>query len=147
MDPLRIMPNLENETTVGDSVELPRMESNVSSDTNSKRTVIEGSLKDALEKHFSTEPKPSPEAIAALADSLQLKKKSVHIWFANRRHKEKFKKRFTTIKTSPLRKTRLSVSRISTSDEIVDETAETMNNLSDAQSTGKLSFCSKQLKP
>jgi hypothetical protein len=113
--------------STSESVERDMKDSLPSSGSRNKRTVIEGSLKDALEKHFSADPKPSPEVIASLADSLRLKRKTVHFWFANRRQKEKFTKRVTELKT-PLRKTRLSASRILTSDEIVDETEDENNS-------------------
>lgn len=49
------------------------------------------------------EKKPSPQAIAQLADSLKMKKKAVRIWFCNQRHKEKSIKSLTPSETSTLR--------------------------------------------
>ena len=54
-----------------------------------KRTSIEVSIKSALEQHFNKNPKPSAQEITALADSLQLEKEVVRVWFCNRRQKEK----------------------------------------------------------
>ncbi|BFF98968.1 POU domain protein CF1A [Drosophila madeirensis] len=54
-----------------------------------KRTSIEVSVKGALEQHFHKQPKPSAQEISALADSLQLEKEVVRVWFCNRRQKEK----------------------------------------------------------
>ena len=54
-----------------------------------KRTSIEVSIKGALEQHFNKSPKPSAQEITALADSLQLEKEVVRVWFCNRRQKEK----------------------------------------------------------
>ncbi|KAI9531988.1 POU domain, class 3, transcription factor 3-B [Dissostichus eleginoides] len=54
-----------------------------------KRTSIEVSVKGALESHFLKCPKPSAQEITGLADSLQLEKEVVRVWFCNRRQKEK----------------------------------------------------------
>lgn len=54
-----------------------------------KRTSIEVSVKGALENHFHKQPKPSAQEITSLADSLQLEKEVVRVWFCNRRQKEK----------------------------------------------------------
>jgi class 3 POU domain transcription factor len=54
-----------------------------------KRTSIEVSIKGALEQHFNKSPKPSAQEITGLADSLQLEKEVVRVWFCNRRQKEK----------------------------------------------------------
>ncbi|KAI1278784.1 POU domain protein CF1A [Halotydeus destructor] len=54
-----------------------------------KRTSIEVSVKGALENHFHKQPKPSAQEITALAESLQLEKEVVRVWFCNRRQKEK----------------------------------------------------------
>ncbi|MEE6475887.1 hypothetical protein FKM82_010886 [Ascaphus truei] len=54
-----------------------------------KRTSIEVSVKGALESHFLKCPKPSAPEITSLADSLQLEKEVVRVWFCNRRQKEK----------------------------------------------------------
>lgn len=54
-----------------------------------KRTSIEVSVKGALEQHFHKQPKPSAQEITNLADSLQLEKEVVRVWFCNRRQKEK----------------------------------------------------------
>ncbi|KAM4608371.1 POU domain, class 3, transcription factor 3-A [Polymixia lowei] len=54
-----------------------------------KRTSIEVSVKGALESHFLKCPKPSAPEINSLADSLQLEKEVVRVWFCNRRQKEK----------------------------------------------------------
>ncbi|CAL8341812.1 unnamed protein product [Boreogadus saida] len=54
-----------------------------------KRTSIEVSVKGALESHFLKSPKPSAQEITSLADTLQLEKEVVRVWFCNRRQKEK----------------------------------------------------------
>uniref|UniRef100_A0A0A9Y3X6 POU domain protein n=2 Tax=Lygus hesperus TaxID=30085 RepID=A0A0A9Y3X6_LYGHE len=54
-----------------------------------KRTSIEVSVKGALEQHFHKQPKPSAQEITSLADTLQLEKEVVRVWFCNRRQKEK----------------------------------------------------------
>ncbi|KAK7129833.1 hypothetical protein R3I94_009248 [Phoxinus phoxinus] len=54
-----------------------------------KRTSIEVSVKGALESHFLKCPKPGAVEITSLADSLQLEKEVVRVWFCNRRQKEK----------------------------------------------------------
>ncbi|XP_041068026.1 POU domain, class 3, transcription factor 1 [Cetorhinus maximus] len=54
-----------------------------------KRTSIEIGVKGALENHFLKCPKPSAHEISSLADSLQLEKEVVRVWFCNRRQKEK----------------------------------------------------------
>ncbi|TSK62553.1 POU domain, class 3, transcription factor 3-B [Bagarius yarrelli] len=54
-----------------------------------KRTSIEVSVKGALESHFLKCPKPSAQEISSLADTLQLEKEVVRVWFCNRRQKEK----------------------------------------------------------
>merc|ERR550539_2029454 len=54
-----------------------------------KRTSIEISIKGALEQNFIKNPKPAAQDITSLADSLQLEKEVVRVWFCNRRQKEK----------------------------------------------------------
>ncbi len=54
-----------------------------------KRTSIEVTIKGALENAFLKQPKPSAQEISNLADSLQLEKEVVRVWFCNRRQKEK----------------------------------------------------------
>ncbi|XP_069563685.1 POU domain, class 3, transcription factor 3-A [Brachyistius frenatus] len=54
-----------------------------------KRTSIEVSVKGALESHFLKCPKPAAQEINSLADTLQLEKEVVRVWFCNRRQKEK----------------------------------------------------------
>jgi class 3 POU domain transcription factor len=46
-------------------------------------------VKGALEQHFHKQAKPSAQEISALAESLQLEKEVVRVWFCNRRQKEK----------------------------------------------------------
>ena len=133
--PLMLNTGKETAITGSESVELPPMKSSVqdsilSSHTHNKRKFMEESLKNVLEKHFSKDPKPSTEVIASLADSLRLKRKTVTAWFASRRHKEKINTK-RLLKTSTLRKTRLSASRISTNEEIVDKTAKTSTKVVD----------------
>ena len=52
-----------------------------------KRTSIEVSVKSVLENHFQKHSKPSAQDIANLANSLQLEKEVVRVWFCNRRQK------------------------------------------------------------
>ncbi len=92
-----------------------------------KRTVIEAANKEALEKHFHKEPKPSLEVIALLADSLQMKADVVRYWFANRRQKEKLKKPFVKSKRSD-KTIHNAASPFSVSSQIADETTEATNN-------------------
>ena len=54
-----------------------------------KRTSIEVTVKGALENHFMKQPKPAAQEISHLAESLQLEKEVVRVWFCNRRQKEK----------------------------------------------------------
>ncbi|XP_072018934.1 POU domain, class 3, transcription factor 4-like [Amphiura filiformis] len=54
-----------------------------------KRTSIEVTIKGALENAFMKQPKPSAQEITSIADSLQLEKEVVRVWFCNRRQKEK----------------------------------------------------------
>ncbi|XP_068687873.1 POU domain, class 3, transcription factor 2-B-like [Montipora foliosa] len=54
-----------------------------------KRTSIENTVKNVLEKHFITNPKPSAQEIAALAEDLNFDKEVIRVWFCNRRQKEK----------------------------------------------------------
>ena len=54
-----------------------------------KRTSIEVTVKGVLESHFLKQPKPQAQEISQLADSLQLEKEVVRVWFCNRRQKEK----------------------------------------------------------
>ena len=89
-----------------------------------KRTVIEEANKEALEKHFHKEPKPSLEVIALLADSLQMKADVVRYWFANRRQKEKLKKPIVKSKRSD-KTIHNAASPLSVSCQIADETTET----------------------
>lgn len=54
-----------------------------------KRTSIETSVRGALEKAFTINPKPTSEEITQLADRLCMEKEVVRVWFCNRRQKEK----------------------------------------------------------
>ena len=54
-----------------------------------RRTTIGVAAKEALERHFQTQPKPSSSDITKVADSLQLEKEVVRVWFCNRRQREK----------------------------------------------------------
>ena len=124
-----------------ESNELPRqLEYSLEPDNNAsanlptkvrKRTLIEGALKEALEKHFYMEPKPSFEAITSLAESLRMKTEVVRVWFANRRHKEKCKKPIFKSKR-PKRTTRSVPARVLTPSKILDEATETIRELIDS---------------
>ncbi|KAG1650818.1 POU domain, class 2, transcription factor 2 [Nymphon striatum] len=54
-----------------------------------KRTSIETTIRIALERAFLQNPKPTSEEISMLANSLQMEKEVVRVWFCNRRQKEK----------------------------------------------------------
>jgi class 2 POU domain transcription factor len=54
-----------------------------------KRTSIDTSIRVALEKAFLHNSKPSSDEIALLADSLNMEKEVIRVWFCNRRQKEK----------------------------------------------------------
>ena len=54
-----------------------------------KRTSIETSMRISLEKSFLVNSKPTSEEVTMLADSLQMDKEVVRVWFCNRRQKEK----------------------------------------------------------
>lgn len=57
---------------------------NVKGRKRKKRTSIEMSVKNALEIQFCKQPKPAASEIASVADSLQLEKEVVRVWFCNR---------------------------------------------------------------
>lgn len=54
-----------------------------------RRTSIGVGAKETLERHFATQPKPSSNEISKVADSLNLDKEVVRVWFCNRRQREK----------------------------------------------------------
>ncbi|GFO30005.1 hypothetical protein PoB_005651000 [Plakobranchus ocellatus] len=54
-----------------------------------KRTSIDTSIRVALEKSFLGNPKPTSEDITLIADSLNMEKEVIRVWFCNRRQKEK----------------------------------------------------------
>ncbi|XP_031431845.1 POU domain, class 2, transcription factor 2 [Clupea harengus] len=54
-----------------------------------KRTSIETNVRVALERAFITNQKPTSEEVLMIAESLQLEKEVVRVWFCNRRQKEK----------------------------------------------------------
>jgi class 3 POU domain transcription factor len=89
-----------------------------------KRTSIEGSVKDALDSYFHSEPKPTLEAIASLADSLNMNREVVRIWFCNQRHKEKRKKLPTTKTPESLTRTRSAARMLTMRNEILDGSTE-----------------------
>ncbi len=49
-----------------------------------KRTSIETTVRIALERAFNANPKPTSEEIAYVADSLNMEKEVVRVWFCNR---------------------------------------------------------------
>ena len=49
-----------------------------------KRTSIETTVRIALERAFNQNPKPTSEEIAYVADSLNMEKEVVRVWFCNR---------------------------------------------------------------
>ena len=54
-----------------------------------KRTSIEVNIKGVLEQHFNKNRKPASQELTSLADSLDIEKEVVRVWFCNRRQKEK----------------------------------------------------------
>ena len=54
-----------------------------------RRTTIGMSAKERLEQHFQVQPKPSSSDISKVADSLNLDKEVIRVWFCNRRQREK----------------------------------------------------------
>lgn len=54
-----------------------------------KRTSIDTSIRVALEKSFLSNPKPTSDDITLIADSLNMEKEVIRVWFCNRRQKEK----------------------------------------------------------
>lgn len=54
-----------------------------------KRTSIETTIRVTLEKSFLNNPKPNGEEITMLADSMNMEKEVIRVWFCNRRQKEK----------------------------------------------------------
>ena len=54
-----------------------------------RRTTIGMNAKERLEQHFQMQPKPSSNDINKVADSLNLDKEVVRVWFCNRRQREK----------------------------------------------------------
>lgn len=54
-----------------------------------RRTSIGVGAKETLERHFVTHPKPSSSEISSVADTLNLDKEVVRVWFCNRRQREK----------------------------------------------------------
>ncbi|KAL4229395.1 POU domain [Mactra antiquata] len=54
-----------------------------------KRTSIETTIRVTLEKSFLNNPKPNGEDISILAESLNMEKEVIRVWFCNRRQKEK----------------------------------------------------------
>ena len=54
-----------------------------------QRTSLKQSIRDVLEQHFNQQKWPSIEEISYLAETLQLEKKVLRVWFSNRRQKEK----------------------------------------------------------
>lgn len=65
-----------------------------------RRTSIGVGAKETLERHFMSQPKPSSSEITKVADSLNLEKEVVRVWFCNRRQREK---RVRTSLSSPLK--------------------------------------------
>ncbi|XP_051675137.1 pituitary-specific positive transcription factor 1 isoform X2 [Oryctolagus cuniculus] len=54
-----------------------------------RRTTISIAAKDALERHFGEQNKPSSQEITRMAEELNLEKEVVRVWFCNRRQREK----------------------------------------------------------
>ncbi|XP_021094474.1 pituitary-specific positive transcription factor 1 isoform X2 [Heterocephalus glaber] len=54
-----------------------------------RRTTISIAAKDALERNFGEQNKPSSQEIMRMAEELNLEKEVVRVWFCNRRQREK----------------------------------------------------------
>ncbi|XP_075765665.1 pituitary-specific positive transcription factor 1 isoform X1 [Pelodiscus sinensis] len=54
-----------------------------------RRTTISIAAKEALERNFGEQSKPSSQEIMRLAEGLNLEKEVVRVWFCNRRQREK----------------------------------------------------------
>ncbi|NXS33461.1 PIT1 factor, partial [Pomatostomus ruficeps] len=54
-----------------------------------RRTTISIAAKEALERHFEEQSKPSSQEIMRMAEGLNLEKEVVRVWFCNRRQREK----------------------------------------------------------
>ena len=54
-----------------------------------RRTTIGCSAKDALERYFVRQPKPSSYDISRVSAALTLEKEVVRVWFCNRRQRDK----------------------------------------------------------
>nr|QAT78108.1 pituitary specific POU domain transcription factor 1 [Ovis aries] len=54
-----------------------------------RKTTISIAAKDALERHFGEQNKPSSQEILRMAEELNLEKEVVRVWFCNRRQREK----------------------------------------------------------
>ncbi|NXB60320.1 PIT1 factor, partial [Struthidea cinerea] len=54
-----------------------------------RRTTISIAAKEALERHFGEQSKPSSQEIVRMAEGLNLEKEVVRVWFCNRRQREK----------------------------------------------------------
>lgn len=54
-----------------------------------RRTIIEKTVKGVLENHFEKFPRPTSNDISSLAETLNLEKEVVRVWFCNRRQKER----------------------------------------------------------
>ncbi|XP_005999571.1 pituitary-specific positive transcription factor 1 isoform X2 [Latimeria chalumnae] len=54
-----------------------------------RRTTISLAAKEALERHFVDQSKPSSQEIMRMSEGLNLEKEVVRVWFCNRRQREK----------------------------------------------------------
>ncbi|XP_031551849.1 POU domain, class 3, transcription factor 2-B-like isoform X2 [Actinia tenebrosa] len=54
-----------------------------------RRTIIEKTVKSALENYFERQPRPSSSDISSISESLNLEREVVRVWFCNRRQKER----------------------------------------------------------
>lgn len=79
----------DNEKTVDSSSYGSIPNQNGSYKKRKRRTIIEKTVKSVLENHFDKHPRPSSSDIGSLADSLELEKEVVRVWFCNRRQKER----------------------------------------------------------
>lgn len=89
LDDANTSSNAQNTTTSDGELSAPLSPDTLASRRRKKRTSIETTIRVSLEKSFLSNPKPTSEEIAVLADNLNMEKEVIRVWFCNRRQKEK----------------------------------------------------------
>ena len=88
----KLQPLLQKWLEETDSLNIPSCNTNkmaAKGRKRKKRTIIDNSIKNTLEKYFESKTKPSSEDIMQLSEELRLEKEVIRVWFCNRRQKEK----------------------------------------------------------